>query len=495
MGWHERHVTAKGHERFKAYYRDLRGQKQYEGTYNTATDADKAWQRVEARIADGRIVDAKGGRVKFEKYVLETWFPNHVIEQSSADDYDYRIKRHLIPWFGKLSMNQIYPADVREWVTWMRNEKKIQPANLAKNMSPLSAIFTTALNDGIIFLHPCKGIRLPTVPEVDKDILTVEQFDKVYAEIGDYQMQMLLETDIETGARWGEVTELRAKDWNSAEQTFAISRAVVKVRPDRDPDGYSYRVKAYPKGKKHIVVKVTEEFAVKVDRYLAVTKKSGDDLLFIYEVPEEPAKIIPHPDGLGLTPPNENGRQYQHGTTTAYQLAKCRCEYCRGAYAQYRAERRKVGLDTHDSKTEQKKGLNPEGHVPGWWFRRRIWYPALKAIDIIKRIRPHDLRGTHISWLLAGGADLESVRDRVGHKSIVTTAKYVRKLKGNDEKTLNAFKKIRQTSTVLPQQRQPSAAEATTVSLETMSMEELVKEIGRIQAEMARKAQDQIASS
>ncbi len=35
MGWHERHVTEKGYERFKAYYRDLGGQKQYEGTYNT----------------------------------------------------------------------------------------------------------------------------------------------------------------------------------------------------------------------------------------------------------------------------------------------------------------------------------------------------------------------------------------------------------------------------------------------------------------------------
>ena len=70
MGWHERTVTKKGFERFKAYYRDLRGAKQYEGTYNTPEEADKAWQRAEARMADGRIIDAKGGRGKFEKYGL-----------------------------------------------------------------------------------------------------------------------------------------------------------------------------------------------------------------------------------------------------------------------------------------------------------------------------------------------------------------------------------------------------------------------------------------
>jgi integrase len=262
----------------------------------------------------------------------------------------------------------------------------------------------------------------------------------------------------------------------------------IKVRPSLDPDGYSFRVKPYPKGKKPLEVKVSEPFAKKIDRYLELTAKTGDDLLFTYEAPEEPAKVIPHPDKLGLTPPNAAGRQYQHGTTTAYQLAKCRCEYCRGAYAQYRAARRKVGLDTHDSKSKQKKALNPEGHIPGWWFRRRIWHPALEAVGIKARIRVHDLRATHISWLLAGGADLESVRDRVGHKSIVTTAKYVRKVRGNDGKTLGAFEKIRNGTVKIPTQRQPTEL-STPTPLEDMSMEDMLKRMGRLQAAMVRKAQ------
>jgi integrase len=487
MGWSVPHTAKNGRETHKAYYRDLRGETVYVGLYKTEKEADKAWQKAEARLEDGRLLNGKSGRAKFETYVTETWFPNHVVEQSTADDYDYRIKRHLLPWFGPLPMNQIYPGDVREWVTWMTKELGVSPANLTKTMSPLSAIFTTALNDGLIYLHPCKGIRLPHVPEVEKDILTVEEFGEVYHQIDDYQLQTLLETDIETGLRWGELTELRASDWNSAERTFKVSRTVVKVRPNRDPEGYGFRVKLYPKGKKTLEVKVSEPFAKKIDRYLELSAKTGNDLLLTYEAPEEPAKVIPHPDTLGLTPPNAAGRQYEHGTTTAYQLARCRCEYCRGAYAQYRAERRKVGLDTHDSKSKQKKALNPEGHVPGWWFRRRIWYPVLEAVGIKTRIRVHDLRATHISWLLAGGADLESVRDRVGHKSIVTTAKYVRKLKGNDDKTLNALQNIRNGTTRIPAQHQPAAQPAT--PLESMTMEDLVREMGRIQAEMTRKAQ------
>jgi integrase len=54
-----------------------------------------------------------------------------------------------------------------------------------------------------------------------------------------------------------------------------------------------------------------------------------------------------------------------------------------------------------------------------------------------------DLRHAHASWLLAGGADLKTVMDRLGHAQIQTTQKYLHTLPDADDQAMDAFKRIR----------------------------------------------------
>ena len=55
----------------------------------------------------------------------------------------------------------------------------------------------------------------------------------------------------------------------------------------------------------------------------------------------------------------------------------------------------------------------------------------------------HDLRHAHASWLLAGGADLKTVMDRLGHAQIQTTQKYLHTLPDADDQALDAFTRVR----------------------------------------------------
>jgi integrase len=76
-------------------------------------------------------------------------------------------------------------------------------------------------------------------------------------------------------------------------------------------------------------------------------------------------------------------------------------------------------------------------------FRSKVWLPALERADLGIHVRMHDLRHAHASWLLAGGADLKTVMDRMGHSQIQTTQKYLHTLPDADDKALDAFTAVR----------------------------------------------------
>lgn len=75
-------------------------------------------------------------------------------------------------------------------------------------------------------------------------------------------------------------------------------------------------------------------------------------------------------------------------------------------------------------------------------FRTRYWMPAVEASGIGFNVRMHDLRHAHASWLLAGGADLKTVMERLGHSQIQTTQKYLHTLPDSQEQALAALSRV-----------------------------------------------------
>jgi hypothetical protein len=55
------------------------------------------------------------------------------------------------------------------------------------------------------------------------------------------------------------------------------------------------------------------------------------------------------------------------------------------------------------------------------------------------KITPHGLRHAHASWLLAGGADIQVVKERLSRGSIRTTELYLRSLPGSRDTALDAL--------------------------------------------------------
>jgi len=71
-------------------------------------------------------------------------------------------------------------------------------------------------------------------------------------------LQLLVETDVETGLRWGELIELRKKDIDFDTGVITVSRVAGELAGKFNPDGQRFFVKQYPKDTEWRAVTLSE---------------------------------------------------------------------------------------------------------------------------------------------------------------------------------------------------------------------------------------------
>jgi integrase len=97
----------------------------------------------------------------------------------------------------------------------------------------------------------------------------------------------------------------------------------------------------------------------------------------------------------------------------------------------------------HDDLLFPSNGCAGGGPISRANFRKRVWQPAAKRAGLGTDVRFHDLRHTHASWILAGGADLKVVMERMGHTQLATTQRYLHTLDDANDRALAAFRRTR----------------------------------------------------
>jgi integrase len=328
MGYSKRRTDRHGKPRYTACYLDIRGSLHSAGTFTNKKDSDKAWQQAELRQAEGRLSDPRRGRQTFCRYVTEEWLPHHVIEVTTREGYTYQLGKHIMPWFGTMHMNETMASTVREWVTDLQ-AKGVTPATIKKVKDILSAIFTAALGE-VTYIHPCRGVKTPTVPRKPLKIITPEQFEAIYAAVPAGALQLLVETDMESGLRWGELTELRVGDLDLITRVLTISRTVVQVDPKFHPAGGRFLVKEFPKDQAFRRLKLSGQLTAKIAAHIEGAGLGPGDLIFSMPPQDSPAarlRAVPDMAALGFTKPNAAGRQYRHATMSGYNAGRCRCTF------------------------------------------------------------------------------------------------------------------------------------------------------------------------
>ena len=183
--------------KFKASYRDPSGAERSAGTYPSRRAAERAGQREEQRVREGRWHDYSLGATTFREYVESTWLPSKHIELTTRAAYHSNLDKHFFPFFGSRPMARILPSNVQEWVT-MATAQGLTPRSVRKYHVMLHSIFARAVRDGLILTNPCEHTELPKVVLRRSRTLTPEEFDHLIQAIPEPH-RLMVETAIETG--------------------------------------------------------------------------------------------------------------------------------------------------------------------------------------------------------------------------------------------------------------------------------------------------------
>lgn len=198
-------------------------------------------------VADVRPPDSTSSGQLFEQYVREEWFPYDRVELRTRQTYLYYLDKHIIPWFGKMAVNKIARSDVRRFAAELEGNG-VKASSIKYCLTILSAVFKTALDDEIVRYHPCRRVEAPPVAKKIRQIITPEQFNALYSKLGAEQWRLLVEIDIETGLRWGELIELRPCDFDFAARQLTVSRVVVELDSTFHPEGGRVPGQELPQG-------------------------------------------------------------------------------------------------------------------------------------------------------------------------------------------------------------------------------------------------------
>jgi integrase len=148
--------------RYTARVRDRRGRvRRVSGQTIAEVKAKRA--AFETDVARGEWRAAS--RVTFAEYAAD-WLDTYTgrtgrgIRPATLADYRRTIEREAVPFFGRMPLAAIEPRDIRRYIAGVKS-RGVSANTVRLAVAPVRALCATALEDGVIRVNPCAGIRLP----------------------------------------------------------------------------------------------------------------------------------------------------------------------------------------------------------------------------------------------------------------------------------------------------------------------------------------------
>lgn len=187
---------------------------------------------------------AKAKTITLADYA-QKWVTERNVKARTRSGYNDLLRLHIKPSIGRVALKNLSPDVVRSWYAGLGTE---HPRRNSHAYGLLHAVCATAVADTLLPTNPCtitNAMNPGTVRE--PVILTVPEIAALADAIRPERLKALVLLSAWCGVRWGEVSELRRKDFEEGCEVVLVRRAVTRR------DG-QYRVDTPKSGKGRAVV-------------------------------------------------------------------------------------------------------------------------------------------------------------------------------------------------------------------------------------------------
>ena len=191
-------------------------------------DAEAFLVSTETDKLRGAYVDPSAGRITFAEYA-ESWLRTRSFDESTREVTEFRVRKHLLPFFGSRSLSSIKPGHIREWDAGMVG--KLAPSTRSVVFAHLRTILGAAVDDERIAKNPCSAKSVKQPRPVQRRAVPW-RFDEVSAIRGGLaeRYRPMVDLGAGCGMRQGEIFGLGVDDVDLDAGWVHVVRQVKLVR-------------------------------------------------------------------------------------------------------------------------------------------------------------------------------------------------------------------------------------------------------------------------
>ncbi len=249
----------------------------------------------------------------FEQFVRDHWEPGvlPLLKPSSAKWYGLLLRRHVLPFFGRMPLCEIQRREVQTYLVGKR-KAGCSSSYVQGLRTVLSKVLQTALEWGYLETNPVRGIRLGGyAPVRELVVLSPQQVQQLLAALPEPCRTIVLLLVL-TGLRIGELLALR---WKHVD----LSRGVIRVQETVSANG-CFGTPKTRSSKRDVpmsapVIEALLSYQQRCDNYdsgtLLFTSRNRTPLNYTHLL----ARVL-HPmcKRLGLPPATWHSFRHTHGT-------------------------------------------------------------------------------------------------------------------------------------------------------------------------------------